>query len=84
MANLDSFEGNSGSAVFNELTGEVEGILVRGKPDSVGQYLPEVGFCKTLNYCHEDGTNCNTHDRIDGEHVTKVSVFRDDLKKYLK
>ena len=84
MANLDSFEGNSGSAVFNELTGEVEGILVRGKPDSVGQYLPEVGFCKTLNYCHEDGTNCNTHDRIDGEHVTKVSVFRDDLKKYLE
>ena len=52
MANLDSFEGNSGSAVFNELTGEVEGILVRGKPDAVGQYLPEVGFCKTLNYCH--------------------------------
>ena len=40
MANLDSFEGNSGSAVFNELTGEVEGILVRGKPDSIDNMFP--------------------------------------------
>ena len=82
-ANLDSFEGNSGSAVFNELTGEVEGILVRGKPDSIGQYVPGVGFCKTLNYCRHDGTNCQTHDRIDGEHVTKVSVFLKDLESFL-
>ncbi len=83
MANLDSFEGNSGSAVFNELTGEVEGILVRGKPDTIGQYVPGVGFCKMLNYCHDDGTNCKTHDKIKGEHVTKVSVFLKELEKFL-
>jgi hypothetical protein len=32
-ANLDTFQGNSGSAVFNVDTGEVEGILVRGEDD---------------------------------------------------
>lgn len=32
-ANLDAFGGNSGSAVFNAETGEVEGILVRGEND---------------------------------------------------
>lgn len=32
-ANLDTYGGNSGSPVFNAVTGEVEGILVRGAPD---------------------------------------------------
>ncbi len=32
-ANLDTFQGNSGSAVFNAETGVVEGILVRGEED---------------------------------------------------
>ncbi len=32
-ANLDTFQGNSGSAVFNSDTGLVEGILVRGEDD---------------------------------------------------
>lgn len=32
-ANTDTFQGNSGSAVFNEKTGVVEGILVRGEQD---------------------------------------------------
>lgn len=34
-ATLDSFEGNSGSPVFNSKTFEVEGILVRGEEDFV-------------------------------------------------
>lgn len=33
VTNLDSFGGNSGSAVFNAKTLEVEGILVRGRKD---------------------------------------------------
>ncbi|MCC7442431.1 MAG: proprotein convertase P-domain-containing protein [Bdellovibrionales bacterium] len=33
VANLDTYGGNSGSAVFNSITGEVEGILVRGEQD---------------------------------------------------
>lgn len=35
MANLDTYGGNSGSPVFNQSTGEVEGILVRGAADFV-------------------------------------------------
>lgn len=34
-SNLDAFGGNSGSAVINESSGEVEGILVRGRTDYV-------------------------------------------------
>ncbi len=35
VADLDTYGGNSGSAVFNTVTGEVEGILVRGETDFV-------------------------------------------------
>src|SRR5690606_32537433 len=33
VANVDAFGGNSGSPVFNQVTGLVEGVLVRGEPD---------------------------------------------------
>jgi len=33
LANIDSFSGNSGSPVFNESTGIVEGILIEGEDD---------------------------------------------------
>jgi V8-like Glu-specific endopeptidase len=61
--NLDTFSGNSGSAVFNADTGSVEGILVRGEEDYVPNYasdacrgedvsrmtsIPEVGIQKAL------------------------------------
>ena len=35
IGNLDTYGGNSGSAVINTVTGEVEGILVRGETDFV-------------------------------------------------
>ncbi len=35
VSNLDTYGGNSGSAVFNALTNQVEGILVRGAKDFV-------------------------------------------------
>lgn len=35
VANLDTYGGNSGSAVFNAQTGVVEGILVRGEKDYI-------------------------------------------------
>ncbi|MDH4466670.1 MAG: serine protease [Bacteriovoracaceae bacterium] len=48
-ANLDSYSGNSGSPVFNELTGEVEGILVMGNNDYVSTLQfneeGEIEFC---------------------------------------
>jgi V8-like Glu-specific endopeptidase len=59
QANLDTYGGNSGSAVFNENTGEVEGVLVRGEMD----YLYQNG-CRVSNRCEAD--------KCRGEDVTKI------------
>lgn len=50
-ANLDTFEGNSGSPVFNKDTMEVEGILVRGEDDFA---LNTADLCLESKRC-EDG-----------------------------
>lgn len=61
QANLDTYGGNSGSAVFNSTTGLIEGILVRGEND----YVFEDG-CRVSNRCAdgecrgEDITNIQT------------------------
>jgi hypothetical protein len=60
MANLDTYGGNSGSAVFNTTTGLVEGILVRGENDFVYK-----NGCQVSNVCPADGCR--------GEDVTKIS-----------
>lgn len=60
---LDAYGGNSGSAVFNSETLEVEGILVRGE-------LPEFvvdGECRRSRICQPG--ECR------GEEVTRVSEF---------
>ncbi|OIQ16161.1 MAG: hypothetical protein BM556_16000 [Bacteriovorax sp. MedPE-SWde] len=70
IATTDSFVGNSGSAVINEETGLVEGILVRGDEDYV--YRKEKGKrCLVPAVCAED--------ECDGEEITKIS----ELLKYL-
>ena len=48
LTNLDTFGGNSGSAVFNQNTGLVEGILVRGERDYV---YDSVTKCYRPKYC---------------------------------
>jgi hypothetical protein len=60
VTNLDTFGGNSGSAVFNSETGMVEGILVRGAQDYV-----TVGGCALPNHCEMD--ECR------GEDVTRIT-----------
>lgn len=69
-ANIDSFEGNSGSAVFNE-NFEVAGILVRGEADFVPQ-----GSCYVTHHC--DDTQC------DGEDATNADVVAKALDALLK
>lgn len=49
-SNLDSYSGNSGSAVVNANTGVVEGILVRGNNDFVAR-----GNCYVSNVCNNGG-----------------------------
>lgn len=62
VTNLDTYGGNSGSAVFNTKTGEVEGILVRGDTDYVYDYQ---NSCQVSNRCSEDGCR--------GEEVTFIT-----------
>lgn len=66
-ANLDTYGGNSGSAVFNTTTGEVEGILVRGDTD----YVKSPKGCKVSNRVADD--------KGMGEHVTYITEIKELL-----
>ncbi len=50
-ANLDTYGGNSGSAVFNGRSGLVEGILVRGARDYIWDYQEN---CRVSNIVADD------------------------------
>lgn len=63
-ANLDTFGGNSGSAVFNAKTGLVEGILVRGDQD----YISKADGCRDVNTVANDGGR--------GEEVTYIKNIK--------
>lgn len=67
VANLDTYGGNSGSAVFNSETHFVEGILVRGEQDM------ERSSCSRSKKCSNNGCR--------GEDVTSISYVRDALVK---
>jgi hypothetical protein len=56
VTNLDAFEGNSGSAVF-DAEGKVAGILVNGNPTEAFAEKEE-GQCSVYNRCDENGKNC--------------------------
>lgn len=60
VANLDTYGGNSGSAVFDADNGTVEGILVRGENDFVSR-----NGCRVSNVC--PNTGCR------GEDVTRIT-----------
>ena len=62
VANLDTYGGNSGSAVFNSTTHQVEGILVRGETDFVLN-----GTCYVSNVCPANGCR--------GEDCTRTTEF---------
>ena len=64
-ANLDTYGDNSGSAVFNRTTREVEGILVRGNNDYVAD---------TTNSCWRSNTVADNTANTDGEDVTRTTI----------
>ena len=66
VANLDTYGGNSGSAVFNARTGVIEGILVRGENDY--NYDSARG-CRASNLCPENGCR--------GEDVTFITNIKE-------
>lgn len=69
-ANLDTYGGNSGSAVFNVTTGEIEGILVRGEND-----YRRNGTCTISNQCPMDG--CRGEDVTRITNVTEIMNLQD-------
>jgi hypothetical protein len=66
VANLDTYGGNSGSAVFIEGTNEVAGILVRGEQDFIRR-----GACNVSYQCRDE--LCR------GEDVTNVEIVAEKL-----
>lgn len=66
-ADLDTFGGNSGSAVFNARTKLIEGILVRGDVD----FVTSPAGCRIASVVPQNGGR--------GEAVTKISV----VEKYI-
>lgn len=67
LADLDTFGGNSGSAVFNARNNQIEGILVRGGRD----FIPSPAGCN-MHYVLPQGGG-------KGESVTKIEA----LEKYI-
>lgn len=65
QSNLDTFGGNSGSAVFNAMTDKVEGILVKGGVD----YTPGAKGCRIVNKLP------NSMNGKAGEQSTKLSAI---------
>lgn len=74
---LDTFQGNSGSAVFDQRTGLLEGILVSGKTDYIPSDTKNPESCVVVNTCDMDGTNCEGTDggsvHVPGENVTRIT-----------
>lgn len=72
VTNLDTYGGNSGSAVFSAASHEIIGILVRGESDFVNGR--ENGrSCRISNICKEDGCR--------GEDVTDISYISNALSR---
>lgn len=70
VTNLDTYGGNSGSAVFSAASNAIVGILVRGEADFVSGR--ENGkSCRISNVCKEDGCR--------GEDVTNISYISEAL-----
>ncbi len=57
---LDTFHGNSGSAVFDSKTGVVEGLLIQGKTDYVPSRSNDPNSCRVANRCDDNGSNCTS------------------------
>lgn len=55
---LDTFAGNSGSAVFDAQTGVIEGILIQGKNDYMPSKKNDAKSCQVVNSCDDNGNNC--------------------------
>lgn len=87
--NLDTFHGNSGSAVFHDNTGVVEGILIQGKADYVPSDLKDPRSCQVVNKCDDNGGNCIVDATVEdpttwGEVVLRIDQLLPAIQKSLE
>ena len=87
-SNLDTFHGNSGSAVFDARTGVVEGILIQGRTDYVNSDPKNKNSCKVINKCDNSLQNCsekNLEPTLDaGEVVLRMNAISVEITKALR
>lgn len=82
--NLDTFQGNSGSAVFDSQSGLLEGILIMGKTDYVQSNPADMSSCLVVNRCQENGQNCTQEDGgISGEIVLRITTVSSAINQAL-
>lgn len=84
---LDTFHGNSGSAVFDSTTGQVEGILIMGKNDYRPSLVSNPRSCQVANICDETASNCTagveTGTIGKGEVVLRIEKINAQITKAL-
>ena len=84
LTNLDTFHGNSGSAVFDAQSGQLEGILVQGQVDYRPSNARDPRSCQVVNRCEEGGNGCELptlHPRAPkGEVVTRIALVAPFLR----
>lgn len=85
VTSLDTFQGNSGSAVFNAQTGMLEGILVQGKIDYRPSIASNPGSCQVVNKCDAKGIKCEKDEEgtPPGEVVTRITSLSASIAKAL-
>jgi V8-like Glu-specific endopeptidase len=85
---LDTFQGNSGSGVFNSRTGLLEGILIQGKTDYLLKDKNNPNSCYVLNVCDNRARNCSAGDETGsiakGEVVLRIDVIKDVIQRALE
>ena len=84
---LDTFAGNSGSAVFDANTGIVEGILIQGRTDYTTSQRTNPSSCQVVNRCDENVQNCAFvgNDNLGGvqwgEVVLRITAIASKIKQ---
>lgn len=82
---LDTFHGNSGSAVFDAKTGLVEGILIQGKTDYRPSIKGNANSCKVVNRCDDNAGKCEAGEEggpiAKGEVVLRIELIAGKIKK---
>lgn len=85
---LDTFHGNSGSAVFDANTGLVEGILIQGKTDYVPSKRSNPNSCLVVNVCDDIAGNCKAGPEYGsvqwGEVVLRLDKVVPHIEKSIK